>query len=149
MPSGHTRDETVRDLFLLDQTSEGNPTVEGQVRLTANDIKAYVDGAVVSLISGTGLSEASHEPLDTLVHDLAESGDYTPTYTNGRITNMVFKDPTTKDVRSWDWTYASGRVSTVVEKQYDVTGTLKTTITYTYSYSAGRVSAINTVRVDA
>jgi len=149
MPSGHTRDETVRDLFLLDQTAEGEPTAEGQVRRVGNDIRAYVGGAAVSLISGTGLSEGSHEALDTLVHELAESGDYAYTYADGRVSNVTFKDPTTKDVRSWDWTYAAGRVFTVVEKQYDSSGTLKTTITYTYSYSAGRVSGVNTVRVDA
>ncbi len=48
------RDERVNDLCFEDQTSEGNPSEEGVVRLVSNDLVAYVDGQVKSLTQGGG-----------------------------------------------------------------------------------------------
>ena len=48
------RDERVEDLFFEDQTAEGNPTEEGQVRRVSGDLVAYVGGQARSLTSGSG-----------------------------------------------------------------------------------------------
>jgi hypothetical protein len=48
------RDERLRDLFYLDQTSEGNPTEEGQARMVSGDIVAFLSGSVKSLTKATG-----------------------------------------------------------------------------------------------
>lgn len=45
-----TRDERLEDLFFVDVTSEGNPTEEGQVRYVSTDIRAYINGAVRSIL---------------------------------------------------------------------------------------------------
>ena len=49
------RIERTQDLFLIDMTGEGLPAEEGQVRFVDSDIKAFVGGQVVSLITGTAI----------------------------------------------------------------------------------------------
>jgi hypothetical protein len=48
------RDERTEDLFLVDLTSEGDPTEEGQVRYVSGDLLAFVSGQVKSLTQGSG-----------------------------------------------------------------------------------------------
>lgn len=50
------RHERVEDLFL--EPASGPPVEEGQVRRVGNDIQAFVDGAAVSLITGTAVNNA-------------------------------------------------------------------------------------------
>jgi hypothetical protein len=62
------RDERVGDLFFTDQSALGSPAEEGLVRYVDADLKAYVGGVVVSLISGSGLTAEQHRALRQLIH---------------------------------------------------------------------------------
>lgn len=145
-----TRDERVADLYLTDLTSEGNPTEEGQIRRVSNDLVAYVGGQVKSLTadSGGGISEAAHEIIDSLVHELSETYYLEVTLTSGRVSDVTAwtdSGKTTK-VRETNITRTLGQVSQIVKKQYDGTGTLKNTLTYSITRSSGRVSSISVVK---
>ncbi len=68
MAPANSRDERVNDLFFLDQSAAGDPGEEGLVRYVNADLKAYVGGVVVSLISGSGLTAEQHKVLRQLIH---------------------------------------------------------------------------------
>lgn len=54
-----TRDERVEDLFFVDPSSPGNPTLEGQVRTYNNDLLIYIGGQVKSMTAGAAGGEAN------------------------------------------------------------------------------------------
>lgn len=142
-----TRDETISDLILVDPEVPGDPTSEGQVRKSGNDIVAFIDGSVKSLTaSSSGITESEHENLDTIVHDIAETSYDEVTYSGRRLMSTVTWDSASKitKVREVLLTYTGNRVTQVVTKQYDASGTLKNTLTETFSYIGGsrRVSSI-------
>lgn len=140
------RDERVADLFFLDQTSQGDPSEEGLVRRVSNDLKVYLAGSVYSLLTGSGLTPASHEALDTLVHDLAESCYFEVTRASGRVSDLTWYTDSGKGtkVREVNLTRTSGKISQIVVKQYDGTGTIITgqTLTGTVARTGGRVDSI-------
>ena len=143
------RDERVSDLFFTDQSSEGDPSEEGLVRYVSGDLVGYLDGAVVSLTSGSGLSPASHEVLDTLVHNLAESCYFEVTRTGNRISDLTWWTDSGKTVkvREINVTRTSGKISQIVIKQYDAAGAVITgqTLTGTVVRTGGRVDSITWV----
>lgn len=80
------RDERVEDIFFEPLT--GDPTEEGQVRLTSSDLRGFINGQVRSLVGG--LDAAGHALLDELVHDLAETHEQIPTFdADGVMTSLV------------------------------------------------------------
>lgn len=130
------RDERTQDLFLLDMNPV-LPTEEGQVRLVGTDIKAYVGGAVVSLITGSGLTYAEflldNEPT-------AETGatdcTYIPAYTANKITKEEWKRNDTTLIKSIDYSYTSGKVTQEVRKVFAANGTtIVAQVTWAYSYT--------------
>lgn len=97
--------------------------------------------------TGSGLSEAQHETLDTLRHEVAEDSHQQITRAGGLVTNITWwtdSGETTK-IREVDITRTSGKVSSIVIKQYDGTGTLKTTLTGTVTRVSGKVDSIDWV----
>ena len=146
---GWGRDERVSDLFFVDQTPSGNPGDEGLVRYVSGDLVAYLSGSVKSLTSGTGLNPATHEVLDTLVHNLAESCYFEVTRTGNRISDLTWWTDSGKTVkvREVNVTRTSGKISQIVVKQYDAAGTIITgqTLTGTVARTGGRVDSITWV----
>lgn len=143
------RDERTEDLFLVDMSSSGSPTEEGQVRYVGGDLLAYLSGSVKSLTTGSGLSPATHELLDTLVHNIAESNYQEIVRTGGQVSDLIWwtdSGKTTK-IREINLTRSGGLVSQIVMKQYDGTGTIITgqTLTGTVSRTGGRVDNITWV----
>lgn len=143
------RDERTQDLFLIDMTP-GLPSEEGQVRFTNLDIKAMVNGVVVSLITGTGITESQHQNLDTLNHWVDENSYDELTRVATRVTHVVVWDSPSKTIKIREEliTRTAGKVSQLVAKQYDrTTGLLKETMTEVYTRTGGRVTSISRTRV--
>lgn len=117
-----------------------SPTADGEIRYVLGlGFRFFEEGVDVGL-SGAGITEPQHENLDTLVHNLSETSyeeitrdgsgrtqDYTVWTTSGK-TIKVRELNLTRD--------GSGRVSVIVLKQYDGTGTLVQTLTKTMSRDA-------------
>ncbi len=140
------RDERTQDLFLLDM-SPGLPTEEGQVRFTNTDIKAYVGGVVVSLISGSGLTAEQHKVLRQLIHFIEDgpaegfaSGAYKETTPTGPFpTSEVWWESAAKlkKIISLDTTWTGAKITQEVWKVYDAAdgSTVLATITDAINYS--------------
>jgi hypothetical protein len=143
------RAERVTDLYFLDSTGEGDPSEEGLIRYVSNDLVGYINGTVVSLTTGTGLSPGTHEVLDTLVHNLAEDGYEEVTRSGGQVTDVVVWTDSGKTIkiRELNLTRVSGQISVIVIKQYDETGTIITgqTLTGTVSRTGGNIDSITWV----
>ena len=147
---GWGRDERVSDLFFVDVTPSGDPAEEGLVRYVNNDLVGFINGSVVSLTTGTGLSPGTHEVLDTLVHNVAESCYFEVTRAGGgRISDLTWWTDSGKTVkvREVNITRTSNQISQIVVKQYDGAGTIITgqTLTGTVARTGGRVDSITWV----
>lgn len=105
-------------------------------------------GAFDPRSGGGGITEAQHELLDTLTHEIAETSWEEYTYSSGRVVSVVVWASAAKllKVREEQYTYSGGFVSQVVITQYDGTGAVKATVTEIYTYSAGRVASITRTR---
>jgi hypothetical protein len=103
----------------------------------------------VAAPSGSGITEAQHEVLDTLVHEIAETNYLEVTRSSGQVTDVIVWETAAKlkKIRETNITYASGQVSVVVDKQYDSSGTIITgqTLTQTITRSSGQVASIASV----
>lgn len=99
---------------------------------------------------GSGISEATHEALDTLVHNLAETMWTEVVRSSGRVTDVIVWETSAKlkKVRETSITRLSGQVSTIVVKQYDAAGVVvaNQTLTHTITRSSGQVASIDTVQ---
>lgn len=142
------RDERVADLYLIDQG--GDPSEEGQVRLVGPDIKAFVGGAVTSLLTGSGISAATHEALDTFVHGLAEDAYVELTRASGKVSNVTAWEDSNKlkKLREVDFTRSAGKVTQLVGKMYDGAGAEVTDqrLTVSFTRAAGKVSSIDVAK---
>lgn len=139
------RDERVGDLYFVDKSVVGDPAEEGLVRYVDADLKAFIGGVVVSLISGSGLTAEQHKILRQLIHFIDEgpaegfaSGAYK------EVTGTVF--PTAeiwydsagvgkKKIVEKLITWTGVNPTTVVWKIYDAAETLLATVTDTITYS--------------
>lgn len=109
-----------------------------------------LDGkATISIATGAGLTPTSHRDLDQLVHNIAENSFTEYVRSGNRITDLIIWETSSKikKIREENYTYLNNRISTIVIKQYDGTGTLITgeTLTNTYNYTGGQVVSIDSV----
>lgn len=94
---------------------------------------------------GGGISEAEHEKLDTLVHDIDESSYDEVTYGSGnRVSTYIVWETAAKlkKIREEQYTYSGNNVSQSVTIQYDGTGAVKMTMTEVYTYSGNKVTSV-------
>lgn len=110
--------------------------------------EAFLDNGS-DFIDQSALTEAEHEILDTLVHEIAETCFLKITRSSGQVSNVtIWTDAfmTTK-IREILITRAFGQVSVVVEKQYDAFGVIipGQTLTSTITRSGGQVDNISAV----
>lgn len=99
--------------------------------------------------AGTGITEPEHELLDTLVHQIDETSyDEITRGTCGRITNITVWTSAAKikKVRETQITRISGKVSQVIDIQYDATGIekMRTTEVLTRGFGGRIVSVTRT-----
>lgn len=138
--------KTDADLLLLRDTGM-DPEAVGYLRLNGGALKARDADGVFNLRSGAGLTEATHELIDSLVHDLAETSYTEAVRTSGQVVSVVVWTSAAKliKVRETTITRVAGQVSVVVEQQFDAAGVLVQTLTHTITRSGGRVASIATV----
>jgi hypothetical protein len=93
------------------------------------------------------ISTATHETLNTLVHNLAETSYEEITRTSGLITSVIVWQSAAKllKVRETTITRAGGLVATVVDQQYDDSGVLVQTLTQTITRTSGLITSVNVV----
>jgi hypothetical protein len=124
-----------------------DPTEVGAFRFNGETFRLRdANGVFDPRTGGSGITEGQHETIDSLVHELAETSYTEVARTAGRVSSVaVWTDGTkTKKIRETTITRDAGRVSVVVEKQYDAAGTLKQTLTHTIARTGGRVSGVAT-----
>jgi hypothetical protein len=133
------------ELQLEDQGAGASPSVVGAIIQADGALLAKDATGVFDLRSGSGLSEAAHEVLDTLVHALAETAYLEVTRTSGRVSNVtVWTDSgKTKKVRELtNVVRTGGRIDSYDVIQYDGAGASKQTMSYAVTRTAGRISSI-------
>lgn len=138
-------DGTRRDELVL-----GQDAVNG-IRVTLTGETALFDpisgeATIADMLAGGGggLTPATHEILDTLVHELAEDYYEEYTYSSGRVATAITWETAAKlkKIREEQYTYTSGRVSQTIAIQYNAAGTEEYRLTETYTYSSGRVASV-------
>jgi hypothetical protein len=123
MAGRNVRGERTNDL-IIDDEGLGDPTIEGQIRNTGGDLKAFHGGSLKSLLSGTGLNDGSHRALDQLVHELAEDAHVELVGPPGPVTKVITWTDAGKTVKIREETinYSGGIVTSVSVQQYDGAG---------------------------
>jgi hypothetical protein len=127
--------------------NRGGGALHAAVTTLINGFMSAADKTKLDGLSGSGITEAQHEVLDTLVHDLSETSYLEVTRTSGQVSDVtVWTDSgKTIKVREALVTRSAGQASVVVEKQYNGAGTLVQTLAHTITRSAGQVASIATV----
>jgi len=101
--------------------------------------------------SATGITEAAHETLDTLVHQIDETSYDELTYSGAQVTvYLVWTSAAkTQKVREEQYTYnADKTVSQLVAIQYDGVGVENMRFTESYTYNTSkRVQSITRTKV--
>jgi len=102
---------------------------------------------MLTIRSSNGISEQEHELLDVLIHNIAETNYTEITRSSGKITDFIIWETVAKlkKIREYNLTRTSGKISSVVAKQYDSSGVLKSTLTSTITRTSGRISSIDEV----
>lgn len=126
-------------------------TRDGSDNLVFRDPNAN-SGAEASLTdllatAGGGITEAQHEGLDTLTHDIVETSFEEYLYSGNKVTDIIIwtDNGKTQKVRESSFTYTGSKVTTIVLKQYDGAGALKDTVTETLSYTGNQLDDIDRV----
>jgi hypothetical protein len=104
------------ELQLEDRTADGNPTIDGAIRLVSDDIVVKLSTGVKSMTTGSGLSEGTHKTLRQLIHFI-EDGP-AEGFTSGayrEVTGTVF--PT-----AFVWWESSSKLKKIVERLVTWTG---------------------------
>lgn len=132
------------ELQLEDRTADGNPTIDGAVRMVSGDLVVKLPSGIKSLTTGSGLSEGAHDDLDDLVHWLAETNYTEITRSAGKVTNVTAWTDSGKTVKVRELvvTRSAGKVSQLDVIQYDVTGTEKQRLIGVITRSAGRIASV-------
>jgi hypothetical protein len=143
----------VMGIFLQDASNRDETTYITRAgnNMLFRDVSNPVEKTLTDLLAaGSGISEAQHEALDTLVHDVAETSYVEVTRASGQVSNVTVWETAAKlkKVREAAVTRASGQVSVVVETQYDAAGLAIAgqVLTHTVTRSSGQVASIATVQ---
>lgn len=125
-----TRDPSTGDMLFADNVVSGEKTLTQLLESAAG-----------------GITEGEHEDLDTLVHEIAETCYMELTRSSGKVVNITYwtdSGKTTK-VRETVITRSAGKVSQVVETQFDAAGTAITgqTITLDITRTGGKIASID------
>lgn len=133
-------------------TDEGvEPPEVGSLVLNGGALKAKDSAGVFDLRSGSGLTEAAHELLDTLAHEIVESSYEEATRVDNRVSTIVYWTSASKTlkVRELAFTRTAGRVTQVDAIQYDASGVESYRMTGVVTRAGGRYSHTTWTRTDA
>jgi hypothetical protein len=98
--------------------------------------------------TGLPIDPDTHRVLDQLVHDLDENHYQEYIYNGWQIDACIVWDSSSKNVkiREFLYTYSGIQVITEVINQYDSTGTLVNTLTFSYTYTDSQITSVDCVR---
>lgn len=131
---------------------EDNGTVSteaGELRYAGGKFSLFdAAGEFDPRAGGSGMSEAQHEALDSLTHELAEDSFEELTYSGNKVTNStVWTSPAkTLKIRETQITYSSNKVSQAVDIQYNAAGVEVYRLTQVMTYSGKKVQTVTTTR---
>lgn len=104
---------------------------------------------LTELVSGSGgLTESSHEALDTLTHAIAETSYEEVTYSANKISAITVweTDSKLKKIREELYTYTGSKITQIVTNQYDGAGVVSQTVTETVTYDGVKIASIDRVK---
>ena len=136
--------------FLDLPEADADPTIEGQIGYRAGSFRLLDSvGVFDPRTGGTGLTPATHRPLDQLVHGIAEDSFEEVTYTGNKVDSIIVWTTAgkTQKIREELFTYTGNNITTIVTKQYDGSGVLIAgeTMTETIAYAGNKVSSYTRV----
>lgn len=123
----------------------------GLTNITARNVQDAIRELALSGEVG-GITEASHETLDTLVHHIAEDGYSLVVYDSNKVMNYtIFTDNTmSKKIREYQLSYnidpCHTRVSSVQIIQYNALGNPVNTLTETFGYLGNKIISITSAK---
>lgn len=125
-----------------------HPTVNGELRYVSGVGWRFFEEGVEKGLTGSGITESEHRALDTLVHEIDETSYDEVVYSGDNITQYIVWTSVAKTLKIREdlMTYASGKVSQVISKQYDGSGVLKAQYTEVYAYSGNKVTSVTRTR---
>lgn len=127
----------------------GLPGTEREIRYSDGYFYAKDAYGTFNLRSGGGISEAEHEELDTLTHDIVEDSYDEATYAGKKIINLtVYTDVSkTTKVREEQVSYDFfGRINQAITIQYDSGGSESYRVTENITYQLGKIKSITRTR---
>jgi hypothetical protein len=135
---------------LLFETNAPDPTDDGAVRYNGTSFRMKDSTGVFDpRTGGTGLTAATHRPLDQLVHNIAEDSFEEYTYTASRVTKLTIwtDNGKTIKIRESDFTYSGSQIATAVTRQYDAAGVLIVgdPMTESFTFTGSNVTSIERV----
>lgn len=115
----------------------------GLVQTTAHTVQEAIKD-LDSAITGGGITEAQHEVLDTLVHEIDETNWEEVTRVGGKVTNITqwTNSGKTKKIRETVIARSGGKVSQVDVIQYDGSGVESMRNTGVITRAGGKVTSI-------
>jgi hypothetical protein len=140
---------SVRGVFLQGSTGEDNLaylTRDASGNMIFRDVVTGTEYTLAQLTTGGGgISEAQHEVLDSLVHALAEDFYLEVTRAAGKVSTVIVYTDATKTTKIRELSNivrTGGRIDSYDVIQYDGLGSVKQTMSYAITRTAGRVSSI-------
>lgn len=120
----------------------GSAYVHGGTYQTLDD---HIKDATAHSSAGGGITEAQHENVDTLVHNLSEDMYEEYVYSSGKVSDIITWTDSGKTIkiRETNFAYTGNKVTAETVKQYDGSGVLKVTLTGTYNYTGNTLNYID------
>lgn len=117
----------------------------GLSQTTASNVQEAIED-LDAAIAGGGLTEAAHELLDTLAHEIVEGSYDEPIYSGNRVDAYVIWETAAKlkKIREELYTYTGNQVIQIVKKQYDASGAEITAkrLTEALSYTGNKLDNV-------
>ena len=121
----------------------------GMTSITARNLQ---DAIKEIAVNSSGISQATHENLDTLTHHIAEDGYSLVTYDANKVMNYTIYSDNTMDkkIREYQLSYninpCHTQVSSVHIIQYNAAGAPVNTLTETFGYLGNKIVSITSVK---
>jgi hypothetical protein len=144
--------ERLEESLVLETLLAGEePPDQGGVRFVDGSFSLRDNLGLFNPRASSGISEATHQTLDTLVHEIAETCSTEVIYNPvGTVASVIYWDSPSKilKIREELYTYTTKRqVGTATTVQYDSLGVEKQRLVESYTYLLnGRVASVDTVK---
>ena len=121
----------------------------GEIRFVSGSGFHFMENdGIKTLSSSIGLTEAQHEALFTLTHEIVTASFDSLTYSSNNLTNYTtwIDSNMLQKIQETRVTYNGNNQPTlIVSVQYNVLGAVKNVVSESFSYSSNRISSITRV----